>query len=324
MDNIILISSEEDGTRLDRVIRNRFPIIKQGELEKLLRLGKILVDKKKVKAGIRVEFGQEIDLKFDLNKYYSKPLSPKTNIPNPVISQSARRKATSIIESWKIDETSDWIAINKPEGIAVQGGSRVSYHIDGLLQDGFGDKRPRLVHRIDKDTSGILLLAKNKQTARLFTQYFREQSISKTYIAFCIGKISKSGKISEPVAKLLQKGIEKMTVDYDQGLTAISLFERLFYNSGISLVCLRPLTGRTHQLRVHMDFNGTPILGDGKYAGNKAHPTGKFARKLHLHAHFMTLPNGHLITAKVPEHMRLAAYMLGTDIPSNNQHFSSI
>ena len=115
-----------------------------------------------------------------------------------------------------------------------------------------------------------------------------------------------------------------MTVDQDKGLTAISLFERIFYNSGISLVCLRPLTGRTHQLRVHMDFIGTPILGDGKYAGNNAHLTGKFARKLHLHAHFMTLPNGHLITARVPEHMRLAASIIGADIPSYNQYFTSV
>ena len=114
-----------------------------------------------------------------------------------------------------------------------------------------------------------------------------------------------------------------MTVDKEQGLSAISLFKRVFYNNGISLVCLRPVTGRTHQLRVHMNFIGNPILGDGKYAGNKAHPAGEFDKKLHLHAHFMILPNGQLIKAGVPEHMKLAASAIGADIPTENKYFNN-
>ncbi len=323
MDNLILISGEDNGIRLDRFIRRRFPALKQAQLEKLLRIGKIRVDTKKVKAGIRLQSGQEIELKFDLSKYLSEDVSAKINTSKLIISDASKRKAVNILESWKIEETSEWIAINKPAGIAVQGGSKIKHHLDRLLQEGFGDSRPRLVHRIDKDTSGVLLLAKTQKSARLLTQYFRDHLINKTYLAFCIGKIEQSGKISEPVAKSLKTGIEKMIVDQDLGRTSISLFERIFYNSGISLVCLRPVTGRTHQLRVHMNFIGAPILGDGKYNSNKAHPSGNFAKKLHLHSHFMTLPSGQLITARVPEHMQLAASILGADIPDQNQYFSN-
>ena len=323
MDSLILISRDEAGIRLDRVIRSRFPNLRQGQLEKLLRLGKIRLDAKKVKAGKRVQTGQEIEFRINLNKYLSEQSSPKINTTKPVISDTARRQAISLLESWKIDETSEWIAINKPDGVAVQGGSKVKFHVDRLLQEGFGDQRPKLVHRIDKDTSGILLLAKTQKSARLLTKYFREQAISKTYLAFCVGKIGKSGSISEPVTKYLQKGIEKMRVDKEEGVSAISLYERIFYNNGISFVCLRPVTGRTHQLRVHLNFIGKPILGDWKYAGNKAHPAVEFDKKLHLHAHFMTLPDGQQIKAEVPEHMKLAACKIGADIPADNQYFVS-
>ena len=312
--------------RLDRAIRRQFPSFKQGQLEKLLRQGRIRVNAQKVKAGTRVHSGQKIEFAFDVPSYLAEQGSHITEIVAPNISDSVKRKALRQLESWRIDETDEWMALNKPAGIAVQGGSGTKNHIDRLLQEGYGAERPKLVHRIDKDTSGILLLAKSQKSARDLTALFKEQAISKTYLAFCIGNPSnpsKSGKISAPIAKSSQKGIEKMAVDSEQGLTAITLFETLYSNNGISMVCLRPLTGRTHQLRVHMDNHGTPILGDGKYAGRKAHPSDAFARKMHLHAHFLSLPDGHLITAGVPEHMQLAASIIGASIPSNNQFFPS-
>ena len=318
--------------RLDRAIRRQFPSFKQGQLEKLLRQGRIRVDAQKVKAGTRVHSGQKIEFAFDVPSYLAEQGSYITDIAAPNISDSVKRKALRQLESWRIDETDEWMAINKPAGIAVQGGSGTNNHIDRLLHEGFGAERPKLVHRIDKDTSGILLLAKSQKSARDLTALFKEQAISKTYLAFCIGNPSspsksghpsKSGKISAPIAKSSQKGIEKMAVDLEQGLTAITLFKTLYIDNGISMVCLRPLTGRTHQLRVHMDNHGTPILGDGKYAGRKAHPSDAFARKMHLHAHFLSLPDGHIITAGVPEHMQLAASIIGASIPSNNQFFPS-
>ena len=318
--------------RLDRAIRRQFPSFKQGQLEKLLRQGRIRVDAQKVKAGTRVHSGQKIEFAFDVPSYLAEQGSYITDIAAPNISDSVKRKALRQLESWRIDETDEWMAINKPAGIAVQGGSGTNNHIDRLLQEGFGAERPKLVHRIDKDTSGILLLAKSQKSARDLTALFKEQAISKTYLAFCIGnpsspcksgQPSKSGKISAPIAKSSQKGIEKMAVDLQQGLMAITLFKTLHSDNGISMVCLRPLTGRTHQLRVHMDNHGTPILGDGKYAGRKAHPSDAFARKMHLHAHFLSLPDGHIITAGVPEHMQLAASIIGASIPSNNQFFPS-
>ena len=318
--------------RLDRAIRRQFPSFKQGQLEKLLRQGRIRVDAQKVKAGTRVHSGQKIEFAFDVPSYLAEQGSHTTDIAAPNTSDSIKRKALRQLESWRIDETDEWMAINKPAGIAVQGGSGTNNHIDRLLHEGFGAERPKLVHRIDKDTSGILLLAKSQKSARDLTALFKEQAISKTYLAFCIGNPSspsksgnpsKSGKISAPITKSLQKGIEKTVVDPEQGLTAITLFETLYSDNGISMVCLRPLTGRTHQLRVHMDNHGTPILGDGKYAGRKAHPSDAFARKMHLHAHFLSLPDGHIITAGVPEHMQLAASIIGASIPSNNQFFPS-
>jgi 23S rRNA pseudouridine955/2504/2580 synthase len=324
--HIISITQDDDEVRLDRAIRRQFPSFKQGQLEKLLRQGRIRVDSQKVKAGTRVHYGQKIEFAFDVPSYLAEQRSHITEIVAPNISDSVKRKALRQLESWRIDETDEWMALNKPAGIAVQGGSGTKNHIDRLLQEGYGAERPKLVHRIDKDTSGILLLAKSQKSARDLTALFKEQAIRKTYLAFCIGNPSnpsKSGKISAPIAKSSQKGIEKMAVDSERGLTAITLFETLYSNNGISMVCLRPLTGRTHQLRVHMDNHGTPILGDGKYAGRKAHPSDAFARKMHLHAHFLSLPNGHLITAGVPEHMQLAASIIGASTPSNNQFFPS-
>ena len=335
MVHIISITQDDDEVRLDRAIRRQFPSFKQGQLEKLLRQGRIRVDAQKVKAGTRVHSGQKIEFAFDVPSYLAEQGGHITDIAAPNISDSVKRKALRQLESWRIDETDEWMAINKPAGIAVQGGSGTNNHIDRLLQEGFGAERPKLVHRIDKDTSGILLLAKSQKSARDLTALFKEQAISKTYLAFCIGNPSnpsslrksghpcKSGKISAPIAKSSQKGIEKMAVDPEHGLIAITLFETLYSDNGISMVCLRPLTGRTHQLRVHMDNHGTPILGDGKYAGRKAHPSDAFARKMHLHAHFLSLPDGHLITAGVPEHMQLAASIIGASIPSNNQFFPS-
>ncbi len=319
MVHIIPITQEDDEVRLDRAIRRQFPSFKQGQLEKLLRQGKIRLDAQKVKAGTRVHSGQKIELVFDVPSYLAKQGSHKTDIAAPNISDTVKKNALQQFESWKIDETAEWIAINKPAGIAVQGGSRTKNHIDRLLQEGFGVQRPRLVHRIDKDTSGILLLAKTQKSARRLSVLFKEQAIRKTYLAFCIGNPGQSGTISAPISKSLQKGIEKIVVDPELGLNARSLFETLYNENGISMVCLRPLTGRTHQLRVHMNFHGTPILGDGKYAGRKAHPSVSFARKMHLHAHFLSFPDGHLITAGVPEHMQLAASIIGASIPLRSQ-----
>ncbi|MDA9190772.1 RluA family pseudouridine synthase [Alphaproteobacteria bacterium] len=315
MGYVFTINQDDSDVRLDRVIRREFPALKQGQIEKLLRQGKIRVDSEKVKAGFRVHSGQKIEFKFDVSAYNEEKKEHEKTYIALQVTASAKKKAVQQIESWMIDESADWIAINKPAGIAVQGGSGTTHHIDRLLLEGFGDARPRLVHRIDKDTSGILLLAKTQKSARLLTGFFKDQEIKKTYLAFCIGNPGHRGEISEPIAKIMKKGIEKVEVDRQEGVHATTLFDCLFAGDTISMVRLTPLTGRTHQLRVHMAFHQTPLLGDGKYAGAKAHPASEFARMLHLHAHFLRLPDGHLITAKVSEHMQQAATIIGTAIP---------
>ena len=300
MDNKILISAEDNNLRLDRVIRARLPALKQVQLEKFVRQGKIRLDAKKVKAGVRVHSGQQIELKFDIHSFLLDTVGIKKKVNESINLVSGRRKALRLIESWKVEETPEWLAINKPSGIAVQGGTSTKNHIDRILQKAFGDERPRLVHRIDKDTSGVLLLAKSEKSARYLTRYFRERTIEKTYLAFCIGKIRKSGKISEPIIKSMLNSNERMAVDRNKGLAAISLFERLYYGKGISMVFLRPLTGRTHQLRVHMNYVGCSIIGDKKYKLNENFRDNE--NFLKLHSYVIKFPNEDFIKAPLPEH----------------------
>ena len=175
-------------------------------------------------------------------------------------------------------------------------------HIDGLLRAAYPETPPKLVHRLDKDTSGLLLLARHDRAARA-NSWFARKTISKVYLALVIGDPGTEGRIDAPLRKAGGKGAEKMIVDRDSGQTAVTDFLRLDKAGPVSLVALRPVTGRTHQLRVHMAAAGTPILGDGKYAGADAH-IGGFVRQLHLHARFLSLADGTLLSAPVAEHLQ--------------------
>ncbi len=145
MDNIISISAKDNNLRLDRVIRERLPALKQGQLEKFVRQGKIRLDTKKVKAGMRVHSGQQIELKFDIHSFLLDKVGTKKKVNESITLDSERRKALRLIERWRVEETPDWLAINKPSGIAVQGGTSTKNHIDRILKEAFGDDRPRLV-----------------------------------------------------------------------------------------------------------------------------------------------------------------------------------
>jgi 23S rRNA pseudouridine955/2504/2580 synthase len=226
-----------------------------------------------------------------------------------------------------IRETPSAIVLNKPPGLATQGGSKTTKHVDGLL-DAFVENektpRPRLVHRLDKDTSGVLLIARTPGSAASFSKRFASRSARKVYWALVVGKPQLSeGVIDAALAKQPGTGGEKMHIDEENGAAAKTRY-RVVDSAGqrASWVELEPLTGRTHQLRVHMAAIGHPIVGDGKYGGPDSFLTGAVSRKMHLHARRLIISEpkvgegtgGKLdVTAELPPHFAMSMEVLGFD-----------
>jgi 23S rRNA pseudouridine955/2504/2580 synthase len=302
---------EADGTlRLDRWFRRHYPGLAHGHLEKLLRTGKIKVDGRKAKSGDRVSPGMAIRV-------------PPLDAPEPAAGSTprARPQDEALLRDLVIHRDDHAIVLNKPAGLAVQGGSGTTRHVDGLL-DGlrFGnDERPRLVHRLDKDTSGVLLIARTVAAAAFFTRAFRDKTTRKTYWAIVAGlPAMRQGKIDLSLAKGMvhgSKGRERVHADED-GKDAITYYAVVdAAGDKASWLALLPLTGRTHQLRAHCAAIGTPILGDGKYDGAAAQlPGGGAAHGLHLHARALEIPHpagGVLrVAAPLPPHMlRMWAFL---------------
>ena len=325
------VPPDEDNSRLDRFLRRLVPGLAQGSIERMLRNGFIRLDGAKAKANSRISVGQSVRLPPDLrpapetsNSETSNPetsISGKSGLSAPKIIADAdlRRRFDDMV----LAEGRGWIAINKPSGLAVQGGTSISTHIDGMLQAlaPHTNGRLRLVHRIDKDTSGVLLLAKTLESARALTEAFHRHKIEKTYLAIVMGMPAESGKIRAPLKKLAGKAGEKMVVDHD-GQDATTLYRRIDHaGRKLSLMALRPVSGRTHQLRVHMQHINTPICGDGKYGGDAAHPGAMVARRLHLHAWQVKLADGKVITAPLSPHFAASMEQLGLALPPPGWRF---
>lgn len=299
------VDADDAGCRLDRWFKRHFPELGHGRLEKLLRKGEVRVDGRRAKSGQRLEVGQSVrvpplgDAPAQATGRAEKPRRPDSELEE--------RLAGLVLH---MDD--EVLAIDKPPGLPVQGGTGSTKHVDGAL-DGlrFGsDQRPKLVHRLDKDTSGVLLLARTRQAARWLTQAFRHQSAEKTYWGLVLGEPRpRNGTIDLPIAKLPGRAGEKMAIDRQEGqrsITDYGIVEQL--GGRAAWVAMRPRTGRTHQLRVHMMALGTPILGDGKYGGEKAFlEADGLSRKLHLHARAIRIerPDGSFldVRAPLPEHM---------------------
>jgi len=297
------VAPEDADIRLDRWFRRHFPDLGHSRLEKLLRTGHIRVDGKRVAASERLRPGQTIRIP---------PLeSTAPRVPKPPFEPDERDLA--LIRDAVLHRDASVIVIDKPAGLAVQGGTAIERNLDALL-DGlrFGaGERPRLVHRLDKDTSGVLVLARNAIAARKLAEAFRDKDAKKIYWAIVVGSPQpRHGRIDLPLAKIPGRGGERVAV-VDAGKSAVTLY-RTVARAGdrFAWLALNPLTGRTHQLRAHMAALGTPILGDGKYGGAKAHPSGiPEGRKLHLHARALSIPHpdgGMLtVTAPLPAHIKL-------------------
>jgi 23S rRNA pseudouridine955/2504/2580 synthase len=309
------VSGDEAGLRLDRWFQRHYPELGHGALQKLLRTGQVRVDGKRVEAKDRVEPGQTVRLP---------PGVTAAPQPKPQSVPRLSERDASEIQSLVIHRD-DWvIALNKPSGLAVQGGSGTERHVDGLL-DGlrFGlEERPRLVHRLDKDTSGLLLIARNGQAAKRLSESFRDRETEKLYWAVVVGVPPRTeGAIDLPLAKRPgARDRETMQVDHEEGQKALTHF-RIMDRAGnrAALLALWPRTGRTHQLRVHCTEIGCPILGDRKYGGEEALlSTIADARRLHLHARRLTLPHpsgkGTLrLQAEAPAHFRRTVEAFGFD-----------
>lgn len=320
----LVVDSGDGGQRLDRWLRNRFPGLKQGKLQKLLRTGQIRVDGARSKAADRVEEGQTVRIPPNIEDADG-DASKKPALGGMDVEAAGR--LGDDLKDCIIYIDDDMLALNKPPGLAVQGGSGTDTHIDGALDRlKLGAKeRPRLVHRLDKDTSGVLLLARSRASAARLAKAFQARDTRKIYWAIVVGTPPhEGGTIDAPLAKLPGKRGDLVQVDEHMGKTAKTRF-RVIDKAGkqVTWVELEPLTGRTHQLRVHCQLMGNPILGDGKYGErDSAVFEAGISKKLHLHARALMIPrkNGPpvRITAPLPQHMLDTWKTLGFD-PEDEQ-----
>ena len=307
------VSEEDDGIRLDRWFKRNLPEANFTVVARMARTGQLRVDGRRATPGDRVEAGQTIRIP----PIEEQPAAPQRRTRAPLSEEE-----TDFIRSLVIEEDPAAIILNKPPGLATQGGTKTIAHVDGLLGGLVAEDapRPKLVHRLDKDTSGVLLVARTPRAAAFFSKAFSGRTARKVYWAIVMGVPSvDDGIIDLPLAKQPGTGGEKMHVEEGEGGQTARTRYRVIERAGnrAAFVMLEPFTGRTHQLRVHMAAIGHPIVGDGKYAGQESFLTGSISRKLHLHARRLRIdhPDGGRIdvTAEPPEHFAASLAALGFD-----------
>jgi len=311
------VSGDEAGLRLDRWFQRHFPTLTHGALQKLLRTGQVRIDGKRVEGKDRVEPGQTVRLPPGIAA--APPARPAADTrARPLVSDRDAQEIQRLVV-----HRDDWvIALDKPSGLAVQGGSGTERHVDGMLDAlRFGlEDRPRLVHRLDKDTSGLLLIARTGQAAKRLSESFRDRETEKLYWAVVVGAPPRpEGAIDLPLAKRPgARDRETMQVDHEEGQKALTHFRvKDRAANRAALLALWPRTGRTHQLRVHCAEIGCPILGDRKYGGEEALLSAMAdSRRLRPHARRISLPHpsgkGTLrLEAELPPHFRRTVEAFG-------------
>lgn len=321
------IAGDEADQRLDRWFKRHYPQVGHIHLEKLLRTGQVRVDGKRVKASHRLESGQTVRIP---------PLgdaAPAAARPKPAPAGPSAKEADAL-RARVLHRDEDVLVLDKPFGLAVQGGTGTSKHLDGML-DALrfdADERPRLVHRLDKDTTGVLVLARNAFAAAKLGDVFRSRDTKKIYWAAVVGVPKPfQGRIDLPLAKQAGPQGERVATDADDGQKAVTVYS-VVENAGknAAFVALWPRTGRTHQLRVHMNAIGTPILGDGKYGGQGAFlPGAEVTKALHLHARRIIIPHPRSgrpidVTAPLPDHMAATWAYFGFDANRRDDPFADL
>src|SRR5687767_11257206 len=306
------VTEDDDDIRLDRWFKRHLPDISFNIVSRWARTGQLRIDGKRAAPGDRIQAGQQIRVpppesaptRTERAQPYREPLTPEEE---------------ELVREMVIHRDRHAFVLNKPAGLATQGGTKTHQHLDRLL-DGLADEagaRPKLVHRLDKDTSGALLVARSARAAGHFAKAFAGRTARKVYWALVVGVPPlEEGMIDLPLAKQPGTGGEKMHVSKEAGLPAKTRW-RTIDRAGnrAAWVELQPLTGRTHQLRAHMAAIGHPIVGDAKYGGPEAFLTGGISRKLHLHARRIRIdsPGGGAIdvTAELPPHFAESLATLG-------------
>lgn len=325
------VTGKDAGQRLDRWFKQHFPTVTHGYLQKLLRTGQVRVDGKKAEANLRLEAGQDVRVP-KVIRAAPKPKLDAEGRPVPAVPAISKADA-DFIKDMVLFEDDDVLVLNKPFGLAVQGGSGTKRHLDGLLAamaDHYGD-RPRLVHRLDRDTTGVLLVAKTRDAAAKLGRIFQTRSAAKTYWALVKGVPKPPQgrveaalvKASGPDGDRVRKAEPGEQMEAMHATTHYSVIERVGHK--VAWVSLKPVTGRQHQLRAHMALIGHPIVGDNKYEGDKNLPLEDIEMKLHLHARRLVIPHPRAglpkidVTAPLPAHMLATWEMLGL----NPKHFEA-
>jgi len=321
----ISVTVDEGEIRLDRWFRRRYPGLKHGRLEKLLRTGQVRVDGGRAKANQRLQPGQIVRVppldaqgEDKAGKADRKPAAPQVS-----------DKDAAMIQGMILYQDKDLIALNKPAGLAVQGGTKTTKHLDGMLDAlRFGsDERPRLVHRLDRDTSGVIVVARTPKAAAVLAKAFQSRDMQKIYWALVMGHPEHpAGTISAALAKTATSGKERMEWDDEEGKSAVTDYRVVDTTARrFSWLELMPRTGRTHQLRAHCLLIGTPIVGDAKYAMRQPDPNqvvdlhegllAEVADQMCLHARSLVIERPGkkplTVTAPLPKHMKNAFKDLG-------------
>ncbi|QWC56253.1 RluA family pseudouridine synthase [Erythrobacter sp. 3-20A1M] len=309
------VAPDDDGIRLDRWFKRNLPQVGFGTVSRWARTGQLRVDGGRAKVDDRLSAGQVLRIPPGGEDTRRKTATRRELTPEEI----------ELAESMVIARTNSAIVLNKPPGLATQGGTKTHRHVDGLLDAYHTDDepRPRLVHRLDKDTSGVLLIARTPGSAASYSKRFSGRSAKKIYWALVVGVPDvHEGTIDAALAKQPGTGGEKMHVDEEGGQRAVTRY-RVVERAGnrAAWVELEPMTGRTHQLRVHMAAIGHPIVGDGKYGGQDAFLTGSISRKMHLHARRLVISQPKLdgggqldVTADLPEHFAASMEQMGFDL----------
>lgn len=279
-----IVTNDEDGIRLDRWFKRHFPDVTHGQLQKMLRSGEVRLEGKRVEASARLVAGQGIRV------------PPQAISPPKAQLEKQSTRLTTQLKKMVLFEDDDVIVLNKPAGLAVQGGTGLKENLDDMLVglQGASATKPKLVHRLDRDTSGVFLVARTPLAATRLAEAFRHRDTQKIYWALTLGVPKpEQGRVSAPLVKQGEVMVVD-TTDSEEAKSAITVYQVMESTKReAAFVALWPITGRTHQLRVHLDYLGTPILGDRLYGAG--HPTSlpvnELGKGLHLHARRLVIPH---------------------------------
>ncbi|MEC8099619.1 MAG: RluA family pseudouridine synthase [Pseudomonadota bacterium] len=294
----ISVRIEDQGIRLDKFVLKYFSNIPFSIIQKKIRLGDFRVNLIKQKPNYKLLHLDKVFYKENMTIINS--FNEKSNVPE---------KIRKILKSSILFEDNKILIFNKPYGISVQGGSKISYSIDDALPF-FSSKGNtlKLTHRIDKNTTGILIIAKSKEVAKNITKLFKENRILKTYWAVVIGFAqNKSGYIKSSISKIKLNGLEKVRETKGTDKVALTYYKTLETRSGLSLMEVMPKTGRTHQIRAHLLSKNCPILGDSKYKIETFKNNSFLNEKMHLHAKSISFnlnETTYSIEAELPNHFK--------------------